>query len=64
MLDLKDEEISENKTGDYAVRFVDRVWRAMWRHLNCYVLPVDDYTRWFLMDEVSVSDISRAVVAS
>ena len=33
-------------------RKVDRVWRDIWPHLNCYLLPVDDYTRWFLMDEV------------
>ena len=33
-------------------REVDRVWRNIWPHLNCYLLPVDDYTRWFLMDEV------------
>ena len=31
---------------------VDRIWRSIWPHLNCYLLPVDDYTRWFLMDEV------------
>ena len=31
---------------------VDRIWRTIWPHLNCYLLPVDDYTRWFLMDEV------------
>ena len=31
---------------------VDLVWRRVWPHLNCYLLPVDDYTRWFLMDEV------------
>lgn len=53
MLDLEGEEDSEDVAEDSATRVVDRVWRAMWRHLNCYLLPVDDYTRWFLMDEVS-----------
>ena len=53
MLDLEEEKDSASNTGDRTACFVDRVWRAMWRHLNCYVLPVDDYTRWFLMDEVS-----------
>ena len=32
---------------------VEAVWGAVWGHLCCYLLPVDDYTRWFLMDEVS-----------
>lgn len=34
---------------------VDLVWSSMWPHLNCYALPGDDYTRWYLMDEVGTS---------
>lgn len=34
---------------------VDLVWRSMWPHMNCYALPGDDYTRWYLMDEVGTS---------
>jgi hypothetical protein len=42
---------SERETRSSAAR-VDAVWRAVWPHLCCYLLPIDDYTRWFLMDEV------------
>lgn len=34
---------------------VDRVWKAMWPHLNCYNVPGDEYTRWYMMDEVGTS---------
>jgi hypothetical protein len=42
---------SERETRSSDAR-VDAVWRAVWPHLCCYLLPIDDYTRWFLMDEV------------
>lgn len=45
------EEDSGSETRSSAAR-VDAVWRAVWPHLCCYLLPIDDYTRWFLMDEV------------
>ena len=44
-------EASLSESRSSAAR-VDAVWRAMWPHLCCYLLPIDDYTRWFLMDEV------------
>jgi len=32
------------------------LWRAVWAHLCCYVLPLsDEYTRWFLHDEVGTA---------
>lgn len=34
---------------------VDGVWQSIWPYLNCYTLSEDDYTQWYLMDEVGTS---------
>lgn len=60
MLGLECVEHSANTYVESTPRLEDSVWRAMWRHLNCYLLPVDDYTRWFLMDEVSLLKLKGA----
>jgi hypothetical protein len=33
----------------------ETIWNNIWRHMSCYTLPSDDYTRWYLMDEVGSS---------
>jgi len=38
-----------------AQSLIDDVWEAMWPHLNCYTVPGDEYTRWYMMDEVGIS---------
>lgn len=44
-------DVDEGDEGDH-----DKLWRALWAHLSCYVLPQsDDYTRWFLHDEVGTA---------
>jgi hypothetical protein len=48
----EDDSSSQCSTDESKEDLVDIVWRSVWPHLNCYLLPVDDYTRWFLMDEV------------
>ena len=49
------ENENENKIENSTLKCnkIDVVWRAIWAHLCCYLIPIDDYTRWFLMDEVS-----------
>ena len=51
--ELDQENENENERRTLKCNKVDAVWRAVWAHLCCYLIPVDDYTRWFLMDEVS-----------
>eukprot|EP00596_Hydrurales_sp_CCMP1899_P003589 CAMPEP_0119053678 /NCGR_PEP_ID=MMETSP1177-20130426/74576_1 /TAXON_ID=2985 /ORGANISM="Ochromonas sp, Strain CCMP1899" /LENGTH=801 /DNA_ID=CAMNT_0007033687 /DNA_START=197 /DNA_END=2600 /DNA_ORIENTATION=+ len=46
--------IEITNTDELRIR-VDKLWQVIWGHLCCYLLPVDDYTRWFLMDEVGLS---------
>ena len=52
-LNQENENENENERRTLKCNKVDAVWRAVWAHLCCYLIPVDDYTRWFLMDEVS-----------
>lgn len=40
----------QSTTGD-----VDGVWQSIWPYMNCYTLSEDDYTQWYLMDEVGTS---------
>ena len=51
--ELYQENENQNERRTLKCNKVDVVWRAVWAHLCCYLIPVDDYTRWFLMDEVS-----------
>ena len=53
--EFENENENENKIENSALKCnkIDVVWRAIWAHLCCYLIPIDDYTRWFLMDEVS-----------
>jgi hypothetical protein len=46
--------MEKTNTDELSMR-VDKLWQVVWKHLCCYLLPVDDYTRWFLMDEVGLS---------
>lgn len=50
--DLRTSTEASNGETRSSAAMVDAVWRAVWPHLCCYLLPIDDYTRWFLMDEV------------
>ena len=51
--EFANENENENERRTLKCNKVDAVWRSVWAHLCCYLIPVDDYTRWFLMDEVS-----------
>ena len=48
--------ISDSNPQEHQSLFVNRIWDNIWPHCNCYPLSQsDDYTRWFLMDEVGLS---------
>ena len=34
---------------------VDNIWDHMWPHLNCFTLDNDEYTEWYMMDEVGIA---------
>ena len=34
---------------------VDRLWQSVWPHMNCYTVSEDEYTQWYVMDEVGTS---------
>lgn len=49
-------ELSAGEDGSEEDALVDEdvslLWDALWPHLQCYLVPEDDYTRWYMMDEV------------
>ena len=40
---------------------IDGVWQSIWPYMNCYSLSEDDYTQWYLMDEVGTSIMHSSV---
>jgi len=42
---------------------LDDLWSEIWTLLNCYTLPGDEYTQWYLLDEVG-SAISHSNIAN
>ena len=41
---------------------VDAITSQLWKHLNCYTLPGNEYTRWFLMDEGCALEIRPSII--